>query len=87
MKNDGLDWPIYLHRLSYVFDTNHLICLHSKPQGSKASSQGGAPMVSVAKPSNPDHIGGYQLALPIFAGMESKFGLFLPKFRAASPAQ
>jgi len=59
----------------------------SKPQGSKASSQGGAPMVSVAKPSNPDHIGGYQLALPIFAGMESKFGLFLPKFRAASPAQ
>jgi solute carrier family 25 (mitochondrial aspartate/glutamate transporter), member 12/13 len=34
------------------------------------------------RPTNPDHIGGYQVALPIFAGMESKFGLFLPKFRA-----
>ena len=32
--------------------------------------------------TNPDHIGGYQVALPIFAGMESKFGLLLPKFRA-----
>ena len=30
--------------------------------------------------SNPDHIGGYQVALPIFSGIESKFGLVLPKF-------
>jgi len=41
----------------------------------------------VAKPSNPDHVGGYQLALPIFAGIESKFGLLLPKFRAGGTAQ
>ena len=33
------------------------------------------------KGSNPDHIGGYQVALPIFTGIESKFGLVLPKFQ------
>ena len=31
--------------------------------------------------SNPDHIGGYSVAQPIFVGMESKFGLFFPKFQ------
>jgi solute carrier family 25 aspartate/glutamate transporter 12/13 len=36
------------------------------------------------KSTNPDHIGGYQVALPIFAGIESKFGLYLPKFQVAS---
>lgn len=34
------------------------------------------------KPSNPDHIGGYSVALPIFSGIESKFGLCFPKFKA-----
>ncbi|KAL5010030.1 hypothetical protein ScPMuIL_012335 [Solemya velum] len=29
---------------------------------------------------NPDHIGGFRLALATFEGMESKFGLCLPKF-------
>lgn len=28
----------------------------------------------------PDHIGGYKLARATFAGIESKFGLFLPRF-------
>ena len=28
-----------------------------------------------------DHIGGYAVAAPIFAGIESKFGLRFPKFR------
>ncbi|XP_071478145.1 electrogenic aspartate/glutamate antiporter SLC25A12, mitochondrial-like [Diadema antillarum] len=32
-------------------------------------------------PVNPDHIGGMQLAVATFSGVESKFGLFLPKFR------
>jgi len=36
--------------------------------------------VEVQKSSNPDHVGGYQVAMPIFAGIESKFGLVLPKF-------
>ena len=35
---------------------------------------------SMYQGSNPDHIGGYQVALPIFTGIESKFGLVLPKF-------
>ena len=33
-------------------------------------------------PTNPDHIGGLRTASATFAGMESKFGLFLPKFKS-----
>lgn len=29
---------------------------------------------------NPDHIGGYQAALPMLNGIETKFGLSLPRF-------
>nr|XP_022908290.1 calcium-binding mitochondrial carrier protein Aralar1 isoform X1 [Onthophagus taurus] len=36
------------------------------------------------KSRNPDHIGGYQVALPIFSGIETKFGICLPKFTAAT---
>lgn len=35
----------------------------------------------VNRSRNPDHIGGYSLALTTFEGVESKFGLFLPKFK------
>jgi len=37
--------------------------------------------LSESKSMNPDHIGGYEVALPIISGIESKFGLFLPQFR------
>lgn len=37
--------------------------------------------VNIHRSTNPDHIGGYSLALATFAGVESKFGLFLPKFK------
>src|ERR1700712_4560956 len=37
---------------------------------------------SEIKSQNPDHIGGYRLGLATFTGMESKFGLFLPKFKS-----
>src|SRR4029434_8483263 len=30
--------------------------------------------------TNPDHIGGFRLAVATFAGIESKFGLHLPRF-------
>lgn len=30
---------------------------------------------------NPDHVGGYSVALPIISGIETKFGLVFPKFR------
>ena len=32
---------------------------------------------------NPEHIGGYKLANVTFAGLENKFGLTFPKFKAA----
>jgi len=32
---------------------------------------------------NPDHIGGYRLALATFQGIESQFGICLPKFNRA----
>ena len=47
----------------------------SKPSGSSRESVGGATS------HNPDHIGGYAAAQPIFVGMESKFGLFFPKYK------
>ncbi|XP_075678319.1 calcium-binding mitochondrial carrier protein aralar1 isoform X1 [Dermatophagoides pteronyssinus] len=31
---------------------------------------------------NPSHVGGYQIALSTFIGMESKFGLYFPKFKS-----
>uniref|UniRef100_A0A2D4H2D7 Uncharacterized protein n=1 Tax=Micrurus corallinus TaxID=54390 RepID=A0A2D4H2D7_MICCO len=40
--------------------------------------------ISGLPPVNPDHLGGYRLATATFAGIENKFGLSLPKFRAAS---
>uniref|UniRef100_A0A1B0DEE9 Uncharacterized protein n=2 Tax=Phlebotomus papatasi TaxID=29031 RepID=A0A1B0DEE9_PHLPP len=32
---------------------------------------------------NPDHIGGYQAAVPIVNGIETKFGLSLPRFASS----
>jgi len=51
-----------------------------RPAGSKATV---AIHPGEIKSDNPDHIGGYRLALPVFSGIESKFGLCLPKFRLA----
>ncbi len=53
----------------------------SHPSGSEAQVPAGA--AEVEKSDNPDHVGGYQIATPIFAGIESKFGLVLPKFQMA----
>ncbi|XP_050463119.1 calcium-binding mitochondrial carrier protein Aralar1 isoform X2 [Cataglyphis hispanica] len=55
----------------------------SRPSGSEQK----VPTVGVAneiRSTNPDHIGGYQVALPIFTGIESKFGLCLPRFQAVT---
>jgi len=48
----------------------------SKPSGQMAEATGKV----TQKSDNPDHIGGYQIARPIFLGVESKFGLLFPKF-------
>lgn len=54
----------------------------SRPTGSEQSIPAtGVP--DKAKSTNPDHLGGYQVALPIVNGIESKFGLCLPKYRLA----
>jgi len=48
----------------------------SRPTGQMSESTEGPAHHS----SNPDHVGGYQVARPIFTGVESKFGLLFPKF-------
>ncbi|RZC38650.1 calcium-binding mitochondrial carrier protein Aralar1, partial [Asbolus verrucosus] len=40
----------------------------------------------VSKSQNPDHIGGFSVALPVFSGIETKFGLCLPKFSVQKTA-
>ncbi len=50
----------------------------SRPSGSEAEVPAGP--AELSKSSNPDHIGGFQIAMPIFNGIETKFGLVLPKF-------
>ncbi|XP_006003033.1 calcium-binding mitochondrial carrier protein Aralar1 isoform X2 [Latimeria chalumnae] len=51
-----------------------------KPVGSEPTPKS---RVMDLPPPNPDHIGGYQLATATFAGIENKFGLYLPKFRSS----
>ncbi|XDV34856.1 hypothetical protein PO909_004960 [Leuciscus waleckii] len=49
-----------------------------KPAGAEPTPKS---RISLPAP-NPDHIGGFRLAVATFAGIESKFGLHLPRFRA-----
>lgn len=66
-----------LQRLFYVdFGGN-------RPEGSEAKSVHLEEVLS----RNPDHIGGYRMALATFDGIESKFGLMLPKFSPSTPAK
>ncbi|XP_010070889.1 PREDICTED: calcium-binding mitochondrial carrier protein Aralar1 [Pterocles gutturalis] len=50
-----------------------------KPSGSEPTPK---TRISDLPPANPEHIGGYRLATATFAGIENKFGLYLPKFRS-----
>ena len=52
-----------------------LFLLFSRPDGSAIK-----PKLEDMLPSNPDHIGGYRLALATFDGIETKFGLSMPKY-------
>ncbi|XP_050406141.1 electrogenic aspartate/glutamate antiporter SLC25A13, mitochondrial [Patella vulgata] len=49
-----------------------------RPQGSESTSTQLEEMLS----RNPDHIGGYRLAHATFYGIESKFGLCLPRYKS-----
>uniref|UniRef100_A0AAR2L3X0 EF-hand domain-containing protein n=1 Tax=Pygocentrus nattereri TaxID=42514 RepID=A0AAR2L3X0_PYGNA len=53
---------------------------HSKPSGSEPPPKS---RISLPAP-NSDHIGGYRLAVATFAGIESKFGLHLPRFQVTA---
>ncbi|NXF09516.1 CMC1 protein, partial [Smithornis capensis] len=55
-----------------------------KPAGSEAPPK---TRISDLPPVNPAHIGGYRLATAVFAGIENKFGLYLPKFQASVQAK
>lgn len=57
------------------------LCPNSKPVGSESTPK---TRISDLPPVNPAHIGGYRLATATFAGIENKFGLYLPKFRASA---
>lgn len=52
-----------------------------KPVGSEP-----VPKSRITLPApNPDHVGGYKLAVATFAGIENKFGLYLPRFKPSPP--
>jgi solute carrier family 25 (mitochondrial aspartate/glutamate transporter), member 12/13 len=50
----------------------------SRPTGSDVTS--GKSSADLQRQMNPDHVGGYQVAIPMINGIESKFGLSLPRF-------
>lgn len=54
-----------------------------KPSGSEPTPKS---RIADLPPANPDHIGGYRLATATFAGIENKFGLYLPKFKSPGVA-
>ena len=64
-----------LQRLFYVDFGGH------RPEGSETSKPSS---VIDYTSQNADHIGGYKLAAATFAGIEAKFGLFMPRYENAA---
>lgn len=58
----------------------------SRPSGSDVQKLA-APSLLTGKIDNPDHVGGYRAALPMLNGIETKFGLSLPRFRSTITAE
>lgn len=52
----------------------------SRPTGSDSKTAFGTHLPHSSKDAHPDHIGGYQVAIPMLSGIETKFGLCLPRF-------
>lgn len=50
----------------------------SRPSGSEHLVK--ASGVDLMKELNPDHVGGFRAAVPMLNGIETKFGLSLPRF-------
>jgi len=60
---------------------NQWLSVCRRPEGSVSRL-----MTADLQPVNPDHVGGYRLALATFQGIESQFGICLPKFNRARVA-
>lgn len=81
---DRMSKHIFFLNCMFFFQRIQLkIFFYRRPSGSEASVL--VTGLHHIKSVHPDHIGGYALALPIIAGIESKFGLVFPKFRAPPP--
>lgn len=59
----------------------------TRPAGSEHNIPTPGVLDSTERTHNPEHVGGYQAAIPILTGIETKFGLSLPKFGVAKIAQ
>lgn len=57
----------------------------SRPSGSDVKAAKGGIVDKSSQKHNPDHIGGYQAVLPMLTGIETKFGLSLPRFASTIP--
>lgn len=68
--------------MSLTFSSISLSTHHRKPAGSEPTPKS---RISLPAP-NPDHIGGFRLAVATFAGIESKFGLHLPRYTVPTAA-
>lgn len=58
----------------------------NRPTGSDVSKQA-SPSILSNKVDNVDHVGGYRACLPILHGIETKFGLSLPRFQSTLTAE
>uniref|UniRef100_A0A8C5C2T8 Solute carrier family 25 member 13 n=1 Tax=Gadus morhua TaxID=8049 RepID=A0A8C5C2T8_GADMO len=70
------------HRKKRIENVYIYIYTHTKPSGSEPTPKS---RISLPAPS-PDHIGGFRLAVATFAGVDSKFGLHLPRYDAHAQA-
>lgn len=58
----------------------------NRPSGSELNKQSAPTMLS-GKSDSVDHVGGYRAAVPMLNGIETKFGLSLPRFRSSITAE
>ena len=66
--------------LPFIFEESFISFFRSSPKTELVPQN---PEVS----RHPDHIGGLRLAVSTYSGIETKFGLFLPKFKPAPGRQ
>lgn len=64
-------------------NSNLFFLLFSRPTGSELHVS--TPIEEAKKKAH--HIGGYQVAIPVLTGLETKFGISLPRFSFAKTSQ